>query len=108
MSQSAVEAKALRELKKLRREIDAVDRLLMKALSKRFRIIAKVGKLKAKYALPIVQKSRMTEMLQGRRDDAIRLNIDGRLAYRIFDLIHEASIKCQEKIGRETRQRKLK
>lgn len=88
------------ELKKLRREIDAVDRLLMRALAKRFRIVAKVGRLKHKFGLPIVQKSRMTEMLNGRRDDAIRLKMDGRLVYRIFDLIHDASIKSQENIAR--------
>lgn len=101
------QAKAQRELKHLRREIDAVDRLLMKALAKRFRIVAKVGRLKHRFGLPIVQKSRMTEMLNGRRDDAIRLKMDGRLVYRIFDLIHEASIKSQEKIARTARKKKV-
>ena len=35
------------------------------------------------------------------KEDAERLNIDGKLVYNIFDLIHEASINCQEKIAFE-------
>ena len=100
------------KLKKLRREIDRVDRLLLKALAKRFRIVSEVGRLKLRYGLPIVQKSRMTEMLNGRRDDAIRLKLSGRLVYKIYDLIHDASIRCQEDIvmapGRKERARKTK
>lgn len=101
--------KADAKLKKLRREIDAVDKLFMKSLAKRFRIVREVGRLKVKNGFPIHQESRMQEMLNGRRDDAIRLHLDGKLVYNIFDLIHEASIICQEKIASdEARKTKAK
>ena len=102
-------AKAHRELKKLRKEIDAVDRLFMKSLAKRFKIVSEVGRLKAKNGFPIHQQSRMEEMLNGRKEDAERLKLDGKLVYEIFDLIHEASINCQEKIAfNEARKKKAK
>ena len=89
------------KLKKLRKEIDAVDKHFMKSLAKRFKIVSEVGKLKVKNGFPIHQQSRMEEMLNGRKVDAERLNLDGKLVYNIFDLIHEASINCQEKIAFE-------
>jgi chorismate mutase len=73
----------------------------MKSLAKRFKIVSEVGKLKVKNGFPIHQQSRMEEMLNGRKEDAERLNLDGKLVYNIFDLIHEASINCQEKIAFE-------
>ena len=89
------------KLKKLRKEIDTVDKLFMKSLAKRFKIVSEVGKLKVRNGFPIHQQSRMEEMLNGRKEDAERLNLDGKLVYNIFDLIHEASINCQEKIAFE-------
>ncbi len=93
-----LDANAQSKLKKLRKQIDAVDREFMKELSKRFRIVREVGRLKLQQNLPIVQKSRMNEMLKGRRDDAARLHLDEKLVYDIFDLIHTASIVCQAEI----------
>lgn len=101
MSRPAASAKL--KLKKLRTQIDQVDRLLMKILARRFRIVCEVGHLKRQYNLPIVQKSRMTEMLKGRRADATRLKLNARLIYKIFDLIHTASIEAQEKIFKTPR-----
>ncbi len=98
--------KAQAQLKKLRNEIDKVDRLFMKELAKRFRVVREVGLLKNKFGFPIHQKSRMNEMLNGRRDDAARLKLDGKLVYNIFDLIHEASIVCQEEIVKKAAQKK--
>lgn len=95
-------------LKKLRKEIDDVDKLFMKSLAKRFKIVSAVGKLKIRNGFPIHQESRMLEMLNGRKEDAERLKLDGNLIYNIFDLIHEASIKCQEDVAKELQKKKAK
>lgn len=99
MTTAKTSRKAQSELKKLRREIDAVDRLFMKVLACRFKVVRKVGRLKLKNNLPIIQQGRMQEMLDGREQDASRLNLDRKLIYKIFDLIHDASIECQKQIA---------
>src|SRR3954462_8120402 len=93
--------KTARQLQKLREEIDAVDKLFMEKLAKRFKVVEAVGRLKVANGLPIYNRERMLEMLNGRKEDAERLNLDGKLIYNIFDLIHEASIKCQEDVAKE-------
>lgn len=106
MKSEAEIRKAQAKLKKLRNKIDAVDRLFMKELAKRFQVVREVGLLKNEFNFPIHQQSRMKEMLNGRRDDAARLKLDGKLVYNIFDLIHEASIACQEEIVKKAAQKK--
>lgn len=95
-----------KKLRKLRNQIDAVDKLFMERLAKRFKVVEAVGKLKAEYGLPLYNRERMLEMLNGRKDDARRLKLDGKLIYKIFDLIHAASIKHQEEVAKNYSKRK--
>ncbi len=97
------------KLKKMRKQIDDSDRKFLKSLAARFKTVAKIGKLKIKNGMPIHQQSRMQEMLDGRRKDAEKLKLNGQLVYEIFDLIHAASIKCQEDVAqKETPKKKAK
>lgn len=100
--------KARARLEKLRDKIDTVDRKMMQALAKRFRIVDEIGRFKATHKLPVVQKSRMNEMLNGRKKDSARLKLDPKLIYNIFDLLHEASIEAQERVINRRAKRKSK
>jgi len=94
-------------LRKLRKGIDAADAHLMKILARRFQVVEKVGELKIQMGLPILQKSRMTEMLESRQRDALRLGLDEKLIFQIFDLIHRASIETQVQVfGRHKTKKK--
>ena len=98
--------KAEARLKKLRKQIDDADRNFLKSLANRFKVVAEIGRLKVKNGYPIHQQSRMLEMLNGRKKDAEKLKLDGKLVYNIFDLIHSASITCQEDVAKEEQQKK--
>ena len=94
------------KIKKMRKAIDNSDRKFLKSLASRFKIVSKIGRLKVKNGMPIHQQSRMEEMLNGRKKDAEKLKLDGKLVYEIFDLIHAASIKCQEDVAQKELQKK--
>jgi chorismate mutase len=93
--------KAQKQLKKWRGEIDLVDQKLLKALAQRFKIVSKVGRLKFKHKMPIVQSQRLSEMLDKRQRQAVRFQLEAGLVSTLFDLIHEESVVHQEKIHKK-------
>lgn len=108
MSKKPLSKQTEARLAKLRKQIDKVDRKMMEALAKRFRIVDEIGKLKRANNLPVIQKSRMNAMLKGRKDDSLQLKLDPKLIYEIFDLLHDASIDAQVKIVHGVSKRKSK
>ncbi|HKL13763.1 MAG TPA: chorismate mutase [Halanaerobiales bacterium] len=51
------------ELKELRKEIDQLNQELLKILSSRGKVVKKIGKIKQKKGMPIVDKDREDEIL---------------------------------------------
>lgn len=98
MKSDVIPPKARSQLKKLRHEIDSADKKLLRALAKRFKIVERIGKLKHKHKMDVIHNGRMKKMLKDRHDDSLRLRLDPKLIYEIFDLLHEASIDVQKKI----------
>lgn len=75
------------ELVKLRKQIDAADKALLKALAKRFQATHKVGIFKAKHEFPIVDKKREKEMFITRKAWGKSLDLDEKIIQQIFQLI---------------------
>lgn len=106
MKLDVIPPKAALQLKKLRREIDLADKKLLRALAKRFKIVERIGKLKQKHKMEVVHNGRMKKMLKDRHSDSLRLRLDPKLIFEIFELLHEASIDVQKNIVRAQRREK--
>jgi chorismate mutase len=85
------------ELKRLRKKIDRADQALLKAFSARFQAVERVGDLKRKLGLPVVQKARWNELLQDRLKRAKRLGVSDKFIQIVFKQIHLEAIRIQKR-----------
>ena len=92
---------AQKQLDHLREKIDHVDKILIQALADRMNVAEKIGVLKKKEGLPIVQPSRWHTLMAERLALATRFDLDLALIDKIFRLIHQESIKIQMELGKK-------
>jgi len=100
--------RAAKILKPYRKELDALDNEILKLLGKRFGIIRKVAKTKAKYDLPSylhdrVQQVRNTRVAQGKK-----YGIDSQFVYALYTSIIYQSCGLEEEIRAELSKKKRK
>lgn len=76
-----------RRLRLLRRDIDRVDRQVLAALQRRFRIVAKVGHLKRQGRRSIVQNQREVEVLRNRSQSGAKVGLRKKFIRGIFEMI---------------------
>ncbi|MBK7845584.1 MAG: chorismate mutase [Bdellovibrionales bacterium] len=76
-----------RRLRLLRRDIDRVDRQVLAALQRRFRIVAKVGHLKRQGRRSIVQNQREVEVLRNRSQIGANVGLRKSFIRGIFEMI---------------------
>lgn len=75
------------ELIKLREQIDALDDELLEVLSKRFRVTAEVGMLKANHGLESVDETRETNKLRHLQNEALSKNLNPEFVHELFQRI---------------------
>lgn len=75
------------KLKKLRSEINDIDRKILIDLKHRFRVTRKIGTYKAKYNLPPQDKKREAEISKIRNELAGKFGLDRVLVEKIFKII---------------------
>lgn len=92
-----IQNKTLKQLKALRLKIDQTDYVLFKALSKRFKYVQKVGKIKKKFDLPILQKDRWEEIVKDRLKLGKKISISEDFTRNLLKLIHHESIQLQQR-----------
>lgn len=92
-----MKSKTDQELKSLRKKIDQADKALIKAFSARFDAVGKVGKLKRKKNLPVVQKARWRELLADRVKRAKHEGVSEAFIKKIFGAIHLEAIRIQKR-----------
>ena len=85
------------ELEEVRREIDAVDLLLLKSVANRQKLARKAGELKREAGLKIHDPKREKEVLELRREWAEQLELDPDSVEELFHLLIDESRKLQEK-----------
>jgi chorismate mutase len=83
------------ELKKLRKEINIQDKILLVTLKNRFKIVKKVALLKKKHNHPILQKSRWKTIIDERIKLGIKLKLNPDFTFSLMKLIHKESIRYQ-------------
>ena len=85
----------------LRHQIDELDNQLMELLEKRMRVCREIGQYKKEHNMTVLQAGRYNEILQKRGAQASLCGMDAEFAARIFELIHEESVRQQLKIVNE-------
>jgi len=82
-------------LTQLRRRIDDLDSYLIEILAQRMNISKEIGDYKKKNSISILQRNRYDEILQQCINKAISKRLNPDFIKKIFEVIHEESIKTQ-------------
>lgn len=83
----------------LREKIDEIDEQILHLLEQRQQAVWDIARKKRLLNLPARDKKRFDEMLGVRLRKAAKMNLDQELVRNIFDVIHESSVKYQEKLN---------
>ena len=85
-------------LRHLRAQIDELDNQLMDLLSRRMRVCREIGQYKREHNLTVLQASRYNEILEKRGAQGSLIGISPESVARIFEEIHEESVRQQLEI----------
>lgn len=80
----------------LRSTIDELDEQIMQLIVQRMKISTEIGRLKKRNDISILQPERWKKMLQERLESAQEKGLDERFVLRLYQSIHEESIRRQE------------
>jgi chorismate mutase len=82
-------------LKELRREIDEIDDRLLTLISRRMHVAREIGRCKKSNKIPILQPKRYEHLVTQKVLSAESLQLDPDFIKRIFEAIHEESVRQQ-------------
>lgn len=86
------------ELSALRQEIDDVDEQLIHLLAKRMDVVQRVGTLKSKAGISIVNTDRESALLEQRKQQAQQLGLEPKVVERLMRVIMQSSYQKESKI----------
>lgn len=89
------------ELARLRREIDRIDQRLLLSIRDRMEVVKMISLYKKKYNLPVLDKKRWKEVLNSRITIGLSLGLKDSFVTDVYNLIHQESIRTEEKIKRK-------
>lgn len=92
------EAQSTENLNELRQQIDECDNSLIEILSKRMRISREIGLFKKERSITILQTGRYNEILNNRGAQGELCGMDTKFIRKIFEVIHEESVRQQMEI----------
>lgn len=87
----------IKELEKLRLQIDEYDSKIIDVLGKRMRIADRIGELKQQHNVAILQTERWRQILEKMIGEGQSENLGEEFILRLFKAIHEESITHQQK-----------
>ncbi|MBI5456216.1 chorismate mutase [Candidatus Kaiserbacteria bacterium] len=87
-----------KDLEKLRKDIDSVDRVILAALAKRAKLSQVIGKYKLQKGMKALDKTRQKQLIKSRIAMAKARKLSSKLALEIFTRIHKNSLEIQKKI----------
>ena len=85
-------------LSELRKQIDECDNEIIQTLAKRMRIAREIGTYKKEHDMTILQTDRYSEILDKRGSQASLCGIDAECVKKIFEAVHEESVRQQMEI----------
>lgn len=86
------------KLEKLRTEIDKIDAELINLLARRMDIVTEIGEYKRDNNVTILQIKRWSNIVQDRLKTGIDTGLDREYLRKLFEIVHNESIKLQEEI----------
>lgn len=92
------ETQSTENLSELRKQIDECDNELIQILAKRMRISREIGIYKKEHDMTILQTGRYNEILEKRGSQASLCGMDTEFAKKVFEAIHEESVRQQMEI----------
>ena len=85
-------------IQQLRKQIDELDNQLMELLSKRMRVCREIGEYKKQHNMTVLQASRYNEILEKRGVQGTLSGMSPEFVARVFESIHEESVRQQIEI----------
>ena len=85
-------------LAQLRAQIDECDNQLIEVLAKRMRVCREIGTFKKEHGMTVLQTTRYNEILDKRGSQATLCGMSAELIKRVFEAIHEDSVRQQMEI----------
>lgn len=85
-----------------RKDIDKIDHLILKLLSKRFKISSKIALLKKELNLPVYDREREENALKQRKNKAIKLNLNSKFIEIFYKNLFKESKSIQNRISTST------
>lgn len=82
----------------LRKQIDEIDNEMIELLSKRMRVCREIGQYKKEHNMTVLQARRYNEILDKRGAQGSLCGMDGDFVKRIFEAVHEESVRQQIEI----------
>ncbi|MDR0894386.1 MAG: bifunctional 3-deoxy-7-phosphoheptulonate synthase/chorismate mutase type II [Prevotellaceae bacterium] len=89
------ETQSTEPLSQLRKQIDECDNHLMQVLGKRMRISREIGLFKKEHDMTVLQTGRYNEILKKRGAQGVELGMDAEFIKKVFEAIHEESVRQQ-------------
>ena len=82
----------------LRNQIDELDNQLMDLLAKRMRVCREIGQYKKEHNMTVLQPVRYSEILDKRGAQGVLCGMDAEFVKKIFENVHEESVRQQMEI----------
>jgi chorismate mutase len=92
-------------LEELRNQIDSIDHQIIELVASRMRISTRMGEYKCRNDVTVFQLERWLEILQTRIEQSVSEGLDKEFAGNLIRMLHEESIRCQDKVMDQLRRR---
>ena len=92
------ETQSTENLSELRKQIDECDNNLIQELAKRMRVAREIGTFKKEHDMTILQTGRYNEILEKRGSQGALCGMDAEFIKKVFEAIHEESVRQQMEI----------
>ena len=89
------------DIRQLRQQIDELDNQLMDLLAKRMRVCREIGQYKKEHNMTVLQANRYSEILEKRGAQGASCGLSAGSVAKIFEEIHEESVRQQLEIVNE-------
>ena len=76
------------QLDDLRKQIDEIDKSIINLLAKRMETVKKIGQLKKKRNIPVLDKSRWKKVIKSKKG----------FVKKIYNIIHEEALKIEKSL----------
>ena len=82
----------------LRKQIDELDNEIMDVLARRMKVCREIGQYKKEHNMTVLQTNRYNEILNKRGAQGTLTGMDAEFVARVFENIHEESVRQQMEI----------